>query len=147
MATTEPRAFTGTPTLDDAKIAAITEWYRTSLGDSDKASTLDDASYWQGTADALENVLALLFPEAPDAPLADVLVAQGGRRFELQRDVDVSGVSGTGVVADGIEFPDGTVSLRWRGEWPTSVVFHDRGMDSVKHIHGHGGATRVVYVD
>lgn len=69
------------------------------------------------------------------------------RRFQLHRTTDVSGVSGTGIVADGIVFPDGTVALRWRGDWPTSVVFHDRGIESVEHIHGHSGATRIVWLD
>ena len=70
-----------------------------------------------------------------------------GRRFELHRDHDVSGVSGVGIVADGVEFPDGVVALRWRGEWPTSVVFHDRGAEAVEKIHGHGGHTRIVWLD
>jgi hypothetical protein len=35
------------------------------------------------------------------------------------------------VVADGVQFPDGTVALRWRGELPSSTI-HDRG------IAGHG---------
>jgi len=69
------------------------------------------------------------------------------RRFELQRDVDVTGVSGTGVVAEGIEFSDGVVVLHWVGAWPSSVVHYDRGMDSVEHVHGHGGATRIVFLD
>lgn len=69
------------------------------------------------------------------------------RRFELHRDSDVTGVSGTGVVAEGIAFTDGTVALRWRSEWPTSVVFHDRGVEAVQKIHGHGGATRIVWLD
>lgn len=69
------------------------------------------------------------------------------RRFELHRDSDVTGVSGTGVVAEGIAFTDGTVALRWKSEWPTSVVFHDRGVEAVQHIHGHGGATRLVWLD
>lgn len=69
------------------------------------------------------------------------------RLFQLQRDTDVTGVSGTGIVADGIEFPDGVVALRWRGEWPTSVVFHDQGIDSVAHVHGHSGSTRIVFID
>lgn len=69
------------------------------------------------------------------------------RRFELHRDQDVSGVSGAGIVAEGVEFGDGTVALRWRGRWPTSVVFHDRGMEAVEAVHGHGGSTRIVYLD
>lgn len=76
------------------------------------------------------------------------------RRFELHRDTDISGVSGTGVVAEGIEFSDGVVALRWlvpagnpgSGN-PTSVVFHDNGMASVEKIHGHSGATRIVQLD
>lgn len=34
------------------------------------------------------------------------------RRFTLVRHDDVTGVSGTGVVADGVRFPDGVVALR-----------------------------------
>lgn len=68
-------------------------------------------------------------------------------RFVLVRDEDVSGISGTGVVAEGVTFDDGTAVLRWRGQWPTSVVFHDRGLDAVREIHGHGGKTRVVTLD
>jgi hypothetical protein len=67
------------------------------------------------------------------------------RPFWLVRDVDVSGVSGTGVVAEGVEFSSGVVALTWLSDWPTSVVFHDRGMDSVEAIHGHSGATRIVF--
>ena len=66
--------------------------------------------------------------------------------FLLARDEDVSGVSGTGVVAEGVRFSDGSVALRWTSEWPTSVVFHDRGMDSVQAVHGHDGRTRIVWL-
>jgi len=65
--------------------------------------------------------------------------------FVLIRDEDVTGVSGTGVVAEGVQFSDGTVALRWLSQWPTSVVFHDRGIDGVVAVHGHGGRTRVVW--
>jgi hypothetical protein len=74
------------------------------------------------------------------------------RTFRLVRDHDVSGVSGTGTVAEGVEFSDGVVALRWivppgnKGSgFPTSVVFHDNGMASVEQIHGHSGATRIEY--
>jgi hypothetical protein len=67
------------------------------------------------------------------------------RSFLLRRTHDVSGVSGTGDVAEGIEFSDGTVALRWLSASPTSVVFHDRGVASVRMVHGHGGATQVVW--
>lgn len=67
------------------------------------------------------------------------------RLFVLQRDIDETGVSGTGIVAEGVAFSDGTVALRWTSAWPTSVVFHERGVESVEAIHGHGGKTRVVW--
>ncbi|MFI8278549.1 hypothetical protein ACIGBH_27485 [Streptomyces sp. NPDC085929] len=67
------------------------------------------------------------------------------RRFHLLRHADVSGVSGTGIVADGVLWPDGTASLRWRGERP-STVHWDRIADA-KAVHGHGGATEIVWDD
>lgn len=69
------------------------------------------------------------------------------RRFELHRNEDVTGVSGTGVVAEGVEFTDGVVALRWRSAWPTSVVFHDKGMAAVEAVHGHSGSTQIVWLD
>lgn len=83
-----------------------------------------------------ERVVSVVFSHAKDAP----------RPFALYRDQDATGVSGTGVVAQGAEWPDGLVVLRWTGAWPTSVVFHDRGIESVEAIHGHGGKTRVVWL-
>ncbi|MFF9568476.1 hypothetical protein [Streptomyces sp. NPDC014685] len=68
------------------------------------------------------------------------------RRFVLRRHTDVSGISGTGDVADGVLWPDGTASVRWRGEHP-SAVHWDRGRASVELIHGHQGATEIVWLD
>lgn len=67
------------------------------------------------------------------------------RRFYLQRHHDVSGISGTGRVADGVQWPDGTASVRWRGPRP-STVHWDR-MDDAEAIHGHQGATEIVWID
>lgn len=69
------------------------------------------------------------------------------RRFRLERAIDVTGISGTGVVAEGVEFSDGVVAMRWCSRWPTSVVFHDMGIRAVEAVHGHGGATKVVWLD
>jgi hypothetical protein len=69
------------------------------------------------------------------------------RRFVLDRKVDETGVSGTGVVAEGVEFSDGTVALRWTSDWPTSVVFHDRGLESIYAVHGHNGKTELIFLD
>lgn len=69
------------------------------------------------------------------------------RRFELHRDQDPTGASGTGHVAQGVVFDDGVACLRWLTEWPTSVVWYDRGVEAVEKIHGHGGASRIVWLD
>ncbi|MFJ3949010.1 hypothetical protein ACIPXV_02925 [Streptomyces libani] len=65
------------------------------------------------------------------------------RTFELHRDRDISGVSGTGIVADGCVWPDGAVSIRWRGDYPSTVSWNS--VADAEHVHGHGGATRIVW--
>ncbi|WP_328995345.1 hypothetical protein OG394_12200 [Kribbella sp. NBC_01245] len=67
------------------------------------------------------------------------------RTFELVRHADLSGVSGTGVVAEGCVFTDGSVALRWRGDNPATAVWPD--LDSVLAVHGHHGATEVNWLD
>lgn len=75
------------------------------------------------------------------------------RRFHLVRDTDVTGISGTGVVAEGVQFSDGTVVMRWLSAGtarpdvvrPTTVVHDD--VESVVALHGHNGATRVEWID
>lgn len=67
------------------------------------------------------------------------------RRFVLVRSEDVSGVSGTGIVAEGIEFSNGKVAVSWLGEL-TSIEIHDSIENCIK-IHGHGGRTTVSYKD
>ena len=83
------------------------------------------------------------------------------RRFHLYRRSDVSGVSGLGKVAEGIEWSDGTVAVRWltvgtakandpdigrRVKVKPTTVIHD-DIASVIGIHGHNGATEVVWDD
>ncbi|WP_237706791.1 hypothetical protein [Kribbella flavida] len=65
--------------------------------------------------------------------------------FELVRHRDLSGVSGTGVVAEGCVFTDGSVALRWRGNNPATAVWPD--IDSVLAVHGHQGATEVHWLE
>ncbi|SNQ49935.1 conserved hypothetical protein [Frankia canadensis] len=67
------------------------------------------------------------------------------RRFELEREVDVSGVSGTGLVAFGAQAPDGTCVLWWHSEHDSIAIYPT--METLLAIHGHGGTTRVVYID
>ncbi|MEU1152648.1 hypothetical protein ABZ369_06465 [Streptomyces sp. NPDC005918] len=67
------------------------------------------------------------------------------RLFRLERDTDVTGISGTGTVADGVKWPDGSTSIRWRGDRPSIV--HWARLEDAEAIHGHGGATRFVWAD
>jgi len=71
------------------------------------------------------------------------------RLFELHRSVDPTGISGIGVVAQGCEFDDATVVVRWlphptAGLEPTTVVHPSIG--NVIALHGHGGGTRIVWL-
>lgn len=67
------------------------------------------------------------------------------RTFNLQRDDDETGISGTGVVAQGVEFDDGKVVMRWLTD-TASYGIYDSMADLVV-IHGHGGRTYPVYID
>jgi hypothetical protein len=61
------------------------------------------------------------------------------RTFTVYRKEDVSGVSGTGTIAEGVEFHDGQIAISWFGQHhilevaPTIQTWID--------IHGHGGKT------
>lgn len=64
--------------------------------------------------------------------------------FVLRRHEDVTGVSGTGIVADGVLFPAAGASkaiVRWRGERGSTVVWDT--LRHVQEIHGHDGRTTV----
>lgn len=65
--------------------------------------------------------------------------------FRLVRDEDESGVSGTGHVADGVIWHDGTCTVHWRTQHTSTTVYKD--FATVLAIHGHGGKTRVEFVE
>lgn len=67
------------------------------------------------------------------------------RRFNLVRNEDESGVSGTGIVAQGIQFDDGTCAMRWLTAKASTAVY-DNIID-LESIHGHGGKTVIQWID
>jgi hypothetical protein len=67
------------------------------------------------------------------------------RRFQLHRDVDASGVSGLGVVAEGIQFSTGQCAVGWTTRVRSVAVY--QSIADIEHIHGHGGQTRIVWID
>lgn len=67
------------------------------------------------------------------------------RRFLFRRDEDESGISGTGYVAEGVQFTDGRCAVRWRTD-RASVAVYD-SIEDVEFIHGHNGKTSIVWID
>ena len=66
-------------------------------------------------------------------------------RFHLDRREDATGVSGTGRIAEGVRFSDGTVALRWVTSTRSTGLYDD--MATMIAIHGHGGKTEVKWDD
>jgi len=66
------------------------------------------------------------------------------KTFQLQRDEDESGVSGTGVVAEGVVFADGTTAIRWKTATSSTAVYNS--IEDLEYIHGHHGKTKIVWI-
>lgn len=76
------------------------------------------------------------------------------RRFHLVRAEDESGVSGTGIVAVGVEFPSGYVEMEWLNDENENVntemnghASYPGGIEDAMIVHGHGGKTEVKWID
>jgi hypothetical protein len=67
------------------------------------------------------------------------------RPFLLQREEDVSGTSGTGVVAEGCEFSNGFCAVIWLSALGTYSWYSN--VKTITSIHGHEGRTFVVWLD
>ena len=68
------------------------------------------------------------------------------RRFHFERVKDISGISGCGVVAEGVVFCDtGEAIVHWLGEH--SCTNHYKSIADVEYIHGHNGSTKIVFDD
>ncbi len=67
------------------------------------------------------------------------------RRFVLNRKVDATGVSGTGIVAEGVVFEHGRCVMSWLVP-PWSMGVYDSITDLIG-IHGHDGKTVLEWLD
>ena len=67
------------------------------------------------------------------------------RDFILIRKKDISGRSGTGVVAEGAIFQDGQAVLKWLREPFSLGIF--TSIEELLSVHGHEGNTYVQFVD
>lgn len=67
------------------------------------------------------------------------------RPFVLARHSDPSGISGTGLVCEGVVWTGGCVTLHWLTDWPSVATFDS--LEAVLAVHGHGGATIARFLD
>lgn len=67
------------------------------------------------------------------------------KTFYLNRMTDVNGLSGTGIVAVGVVYPNGKAHMQWIS-FKSSFEMHE-SVESLIDIHGHGGATQLVWGD
>jgi hypothetical protein len=91
-------------------------------------------------------------PDALHVPTAAALApapsTQGAvtmRRFRLNRRTDVYGISGVGFIAEGVQFTDGRVALRWIGKYRSTAIYDN--INTVAAIHGHKGNTEIEWYD
>jgi hypothetical protein len=70
------------------------------------------------------------------------------KRFYLRRDEDLSHVSGTGRVADGVLFSSGWVAIQFNTKiLNVETVYSYRCIKDMLLVHGHKGKTRIVWID
>ena len=65
------------------------------------------------------------------------------KNFYLYRYEDDSGVSGVGIVAQGVLFDNGKCVLSWLSKYKSIAVYES--IDELEIIHGHQGHTKVIW--
>lgn len=65
------------------------------------------------------------------------------KNFYLYRYEDDSGVSGVGIVAQGVLFDNGKCVLSWLSKYKSIAVYES--IDELEIIHGHHGHTKVIW--
>ena len=67
------------------------------------------------------------------------------KRFNIIRTEDVSGISGVGIVAEGVEFHDGQCAISWFGRHQIVEISSD--LQTWIDVHGHNGRTTIEWLD
>lgn len=65
------------------------------------------------------------------------------RKFHIERSEDVSGLSGTGIVAVGVMYPSGRCIMEW--VTPIKSINEYHSIADLEALHGHEGRTKVVW--
>lgn len=67
------------------------------------------------------------------------------RRFVLDRSFDATGTSGTGIVAEGVQFSSGHVVIHWLSQLEAINVYGNAMV--LEQLHGHNGNTIIKWLD
>ena len=67
------------------------------------------------------------------------------KTFYLERTQDITGNTGKGIVAEGVEFSNHWCILNWLGK-PYSEFWYPTLQD-IERIHSHGGLTKIIWDD
>ena len=68
--------------------------------------------------------------------------------FWLERTEDISGITGLGVVAEGVEFTNGRCALTWLQSTDATIrpsygIYES--LQDIEKIHGHKGTTKIIF--
>lgn len=67
--------------------------------------------------------------------------------FVLDRKEDESGVSGVGIVAEGVQFSTGKCAIGWCSDSGVNSVAVYNSIEDVEKIHGHNGRTTIKWIE
>lgn len=88
------------------------------------------------------------FPEAWKGDTKDPRWSKLPRRFVLYRHEDMTGPSGTGVIAMGVLWYDGSASIQWLQTYASIVYWPSpNALEAIEKVHGHHGKTEVIWMD
>lgn len=65
-------------------------------------------------------------------------------RFKLVRTVDITGISGTGEIAYGVQYPDGSVDLCWLKHGTHGYY---KNIDQIWQIHCYNNNAAIMWMD
>jgi hypothetical protein len=67
------------------------------------------------------------------------------KRFYLNRKKDISGVSGTGIIAYGAILPSKRVVMEWVTKHKSIAIYDS--IEEIQLLHAHKGKTELIYID
>lgn len=65
------------------------------------------------------------------------------RTFKLFREIDPTGLAGTGIIAEGVEFTNKKVIMCWLTE-PSTIVYHEN-IESVEKINCSHSKSKIIF--